>query len=53
MTLLQETHIGADTDSGFSLYFLATVPADSDRGPLPPKDSAEAKECIKRMFGPV
>ena len=51
MTLLQESHHGVGTENGFSLYFLAHVPEDA--GPLPPIDTPEAKEYIKKMFGPV
>lgn len=50
MTLIREAHFGVGTDWGFSLFFLAYVPAGTE---LPPRDSDEAGAFIKGMFGPV
>ena len=44
--------MGVGTDWGFSLYFLAHMPAE-EAEQLPPADSAEAGDAIRHMFRPV
>jgi len=50
MSVLRESHYGVGTDSGFSLFFLAHIPEGTE---LPDCTSEEAKEYIRKMFGPV
>ena len=52
MTLVREAHMGVGTDWGFSLYFLANMSADA-AAQLPPPDSDDAGDVIRRMFQPV
>jgi catechol 2,3-dioxygenase-like lactoylglutathione lyase family enzyme len=47
MRLVSERHFA---DAKFSLYFLATLPADIE---LPDPTSPEASEYVKQMFNPV
>lgn len=50
MTLISERHLGVGETWGFSLYFLAHIPAGTE---LPEQTSSESGEFMKRMFGPV
>lgn len=53
MTLLREVHMGVGEDWGFSLYFLACIPAE-ERASVPTDITSQAaSDYIRNMFYPV